>query len=378
MIKQKQGALMSILLRVACAWILIFCTALSGEGDIYAFTYNKRTNSVLNSFGVHTGFIISMADTQRVQKIEEKWQYFVQKFTKSYEFIPVLKNMMAKEGVPQEFLFLAMAESEFTLTAKSPKKAMGMWQIMPGTAKGLGLEINSYIDERKDPIKSTEAAIKYLKYLYDATGEWYLAAMAYNCGLGRLKKGIEEAGGDSSIGTLLDEEAQYIPAETRNYIRTILAMSLLFNDVDFLRAQNVDYLLNRGVTDSIASVSVKGGISLSAIAKSAKIPLNELQKYNRHFTRSILPPGNRYYNVYLPYDKLRIFKQNFKEDYPESVFVTHIVQKGESLSVIAQNYKVSIKELQDINGIKGSHIRIDQKLTIPVLKGKKATIADGR
>ena len=196
--------------------------------------------------------------------------------------------------------------------------------------------------------------------------------------LGNGVLAVVGAGGDKRIETLLDDEAQYIPAETRNYIRTILAMSLLFNDVDFLRAQNVDYLLNRGVTDSIASVSVKGGISLSAIAKSAKIPLNELQKYNRHFTRSILPPGNRYYNVYLPYDKLRIFKQNFKEDYPESVFVTHIVQKGESLSVIAQNYKVSIKELQDINGIKGSHIRIDQKLTIPVLKGKKATIADGR
>lgn len=365
-----------------CAMALMISLANEGEfsygGEFGTMTYNNYTNNVLNAFGVHTAYIVDISDSEKAQKIQEKWAYFVQKFAKSYEFIPTLKNMIAKEQIPQEFLFLAMAESEFTPTAKSSKKAIGIWQFMPQTAKSLGLEINSYIDERKDPIKSTQAATKYLKYLYDSTGEWYLAAMAYNCGLGRLRRGIEEAGGDSRIQTLLDEEAKYIPAETRNYIRTILAMSLLFNDVDFLKAQNADYLLNRGATDSIASVSVKGGVSLSSIAKSAKISLSELQKYNRHFTRSTLPPGNKYYNVYLPYDKLRFFKQNFKNQYTESAFVTHIVQKGETLSGIARSYKVSLKELQDINGIKNGRINVNQRLSIPILKGKTATIADGR
>lgn len=357
------------------AFICILSFALAEQGDFYTMTYNKNSHAVLNSFGVHAGFMTSITDSVRAQKIQARWQYFIQRFDSSYEFIPTLRNMMAREEVPKEFLFLAMAESEFTTTAKSAKKAIGIWQIMPATAKNLGLEINAYIDERKDPIKSTEAAIKYLKYLYDATGEWYLAAMAYNCGLGRLKRGIQEAGGDSSIEALLDEEAHYIPAETRNYIRTILAMSLLFNDVDFLKAQNADYLLNRGATDSITSVSIKGGISLSSIAKSAKIPLSELQKYNRHFVRSVLPPGKKYYNVYLPYDKLRTFKQNFKEDFEESVFITHIVQKGENLSTIARSYKTSIRELQDINQIKGSRIYADQKLTIPILKDSKVAVA---
>lgn len=286
---------------------------------------------------------------------------------------------MAREEIPQEFLFLAMVESGFTPTAKSSKKAIGIWQIMPATAKGLGLEINSYIDERKDPIKSTEAAIKYLKYLYDATGEWYLAAMAYNCGLGRLKRGIDEAGGDTRIETLLNEEAQYIPAETRNYIRKILAMSLLFNNIDLLKGQNVDYLLNRGATDSIVTVNVKGGVALSSIAKSAKMSLRELQKYNKHFTRSVLPPGNKQYNVYLPYDKLRFFKQNFNaKSQSDSMFITHKVQKGETLSSIAQIYRVSIQDLQAVNHIKGSLININQTLTIPILKAKNNTIADGR
>lgn len=286
------------------------------EGDFYAITHNKSANNVLNSFGVHIAFIASILDSERAQKIQDKWQYFLKRFEHSYEFIPTLKNMMAKEEIPQEFLFLAMAESEFAPKAKSSKKAIGIWQIMPATGRMLGLEINSYIDERKDPIRSTEAAIKYLKYLYESTGEWYLAAMAYNCGLGRLNRGIEEAGGDTRIETLLNEEAQYIPAETRNYIRTILAMSLLFNDVDFLKAQNADYLLNRGATDSIAKVSVKGGVSLSTIAQKAKISLSELKKYNSHFVRSTLPKSNKRYNVYLPYDKLRNFKKHFNEKSP--------------------------------------------------------------
>ncbi|AAP77920.1 lytic transglycosylase domain-containing protein [Helicobacter hepaticus] len=360
----------------------LFCVvnvSLSDENGFYTMTHNRSANNVLNSFGVHTAFIATIADDARAQKIQEKWKYFVQRFEHSYEFIPTLKNMMAREQIPQEFLFLAMAESEFAPSAKSSKKAIGIWQIMPATGKSLGLEINSYIDERRDPIKSTEAAIKYLKYLYDATGEWYLAAMAYNCGLGRLKRGIEEAGGDKRIETLLDDEAQYIPAETRNYIRTILAMSLLFNDVDFLKAQNADYLLNRGATDSITSVSIRGGTSLSAIAKSARIPLGELQKYNRHFTRSLLPQGNKRYNVYIPYDKLRTFKRYFNEkSYPQASFITHIVQKGENLGSIARNYKISLNQLQAANNIKGSHIAINQKLIIPVLKGKSTTIADNR
>lgn len=350
------------------------------DDGFYSMEYNTNLNSVLHSFGVQTAYITAIADNPKTQRIQEKWKYFVRQFENSYEFIPTLRNMMAKEQIPQEFLFLAMAESAFTTTAKSSKKAIGIWQIMPATARGLGLEINQYIDERKDPIKSTEAATKYLKYLYDSTGEWYLAAMAYNCGLGRLKRAIEQAGGDSRIETLLDDEAQYLPEETRNYIRTILAMSLLFNDIDFLKSQNVDYLLNRGAADSIASVSIRGGISLSSIAKAARIPLSELKKYNHHFTRSFLPPGNKRYNVYLPYDKLRTFKQHFNENKQlDSVFITHIVQKGENLSTIARNYKVSIVELQSINNIKGSHISINQQLTIPVVKGRKtATIADGR
>ena len=107
-----------------------------------------------------------------------------------------------------------------------------------------------------------------------------------------------------------------------------------------------------------------------------RFPLSELQKYNRHFTRSFLPPGNKRYNVYLPYDRLRTFKQNFNEKHhAQSVFVTHIVQKGESLSTIARNYKIPLSELKALNNIKGSHISINQELTIPKLKGKTATIA---
>lgn len=280
------------------------------DSEFYTMNYDSNQNRVLNAFGVKSAFINTIFDDEKVQKIQQKWQYFAKKFDISYEFIPALLDKLIQEEVPQELLFLAMAESNFVANSKSKAKAIGIWQIIPATARGLGLQINKYIDERKDPIKSTQAAITYLKYLYDETGEWYLAAMAYNCGLGRLKKGIELAGGDSSIETLLNDETQYIPAETRGYIRTILAMSLLFSDVDFLKQHNLEYLLNRGATQSIATIQVKGGISLASIASSAKMSLKELRKYNHHFTKATLPPDSKRYNVYLPYDKLKIFKKN--------------------------------------------------------------------
>lgn len=339
--------------------------------------HNKKANSTLNAFGVNGAFLNTLFE--RAHNIEEKWAYMLKAFSESYEFIPSLKQMMSKDGIPLEFLFLAMAESHFISHAKSSKKAIGIWQIMPKTAKELGLEISRYIDERKDPIKSTEAAIKYLKYLYDATGEWYLAAMAYNCGLNRLKRGIEEAGGDNSIETLLNDEAEFIPAETRNYIRTILAMSILFNDVDFIKSQNADYLLNRGMTESITKVSIKGGTSLSAIAKHAKISLNELKKYNPHFTRATLPAANRSYNIYLPYDKLHNFKKHFNEKtfvrtietFDSTKHITHIVQKGDTLSSIARIYKVSIDSIMELNHLDNSRININQKLLIPLGKSTK-------
>ncbi|MGX3098273.1 transglycosylase SLT domain-containing protein [Helicobacter sp. 23-1046] len=356
-------------------------------GDYYAFMSDDNMK-VLQSFGLEYDFLPEQSEYK--DRIETKSDYFFKKFENSYLFIPTIRSIIAQEGLPQEFLFVAMIESEFALNAKSPKKASGIWQFMPGTARFMGLEVNKNIDERYDVIKSTRAALSYLKYLYELTGEWYLAVMAYNCGNGRVKRAIEEAGGDMRLSTLLDDEKAYLPAETRNYIRKIVAMSLTFNDADFLRNSDMEYLLNRGATDSLAVVKLRSGTSLDAVARSAGISLKELKKYNLHFKKNIIPQGrDKEYNVYLPYENLARFHKNFKgykgaptdkntqsatkvasaqkpsSPSVESVHIIHRVKKGETLSSISRKYNTNINEIKRVNGLKDASININQKLVVP-------------
>lgn len=338
------------------------------------FNPDKYSTTTLNSFGVSTEFLSSLRTNTILQSAstDERWARFVQQFESSYEFIPIIRSMIVQSGIPQEFLFLAMAESGFSAKAYSKKRAVGIWQFMPYTAKDLGLVINEYIDERRDPIKSTQAAIKYLQTLYQYTGEWYLAAMAYNCGPGRLQKAIDRAG-TRDLNVLLDENQKYLPAETRQYIRTILSMSLAFSNAQKMQDIDREYLLNRGAMDTLAEVQVRGGVHLANIAASAGMSLEDIKKYNRHFLYNFLPPTTKEYSIYIPYEKLAHFKQNFNpNEIPKAQFVFHKVKKGESLASIAKRYGVSIQELRLTNNLKNKQaVAANQKLVIPILASQK-------
>lgn len=332
----------------------------------------RASEGILQSFDLDVSFLpsINQSNVLYSHSVQARWEYFLEKFDQGYEVIPTLRLMMAEQGIPQEFLFLAMAESEFSVRAYSPKKASGIWQLMPNTAKELGLQINDYIDERRDSIKSTRAAIKYLKYLKEVTGEWYLAAIAYNCGIGRLQKAIKKAG-TKDLETLLDPEKSYLPRETRHYIRMILGMSLAFNNADLLKNQNREYFLNRGAGSTIAGVDVDAGTPLLEIAKSIGLSLNDLKKYNKQFKYDFLPPGKGRYTVYIPYDRLASFKQNFQPTNRQNeMYVLHRVKKGETLYSIARQYQTSIQQIKEANNVKTAHLSIKQSLIIPVLKEK--------
>lgn len=344
--------------------------AINHGGVDFKMPQVKSSEGILNSFDLDVSFLpaLNQANMTYERSVQARWDYFVERFDQGYEVIPILRLMMAEAGIPQEFLFLAMAESEFSMRAYSPKKASGIWQLMPKTAQELGLKINDYIDERRDPIKSTKAAIKYLKYLKSVTGEWYLAAMAYNCGIGRLQKALKKAG-TKDIQTLIDPDKAYLPRETRHYIRMILGMSLAFNNADVLKKEDKEYFLNRGASSTITGVEVDAGTPLLEVAKSINLPLDELKKYNKHFKYSFLPPGKGKYTVYMPYEKLSSFKQNFQPAKNQNaMYVLHHVKRGETLYSIAKKYKTSIKELQSVNEVKNSHLSIKQSLIIPVLK----------
>lgn len=353
-------------------YLFTFAPALA-PANIFDDSY-FRGRAVLDAFDVPISFAADLKlFSHHYEKIQgDRWAYFLGKFDEGYDFIGVLKDMLRKEGVPQELIYLAMAESEFSPRAYSPKKASGIWQIMPETAKHLGLKIDGFIDERRDPIKSTKAAIAYLKFLHGATSKWYLAAIAYNCGIGRLQKAIKKAGTDD-IAVLLDEEKKYLPKETRNYMRTILSMGIAFGDINNLSFNEKEHFLNRAGISTLVSVKVGPATSLEGIAKASEIPYEMLKRYNRHLKYPFTPPtAGKSYAIYMPYENLLPFKTNFKQEknqHSKQFFIIYHVRAGDTLYGISRRYNISINALKAFNEIKGNHLSIKDKLVLPLFKG---------
>ncbi|WP_416860669.1 transglycosylase SLT domain-containing protein [Helicobacter ganmani] len=353
-------------------FLLLIATLGFAQFDIMG--YDTHSEEVLKTFDVEPEFLNNeyFVDVKNSFLSDARQDYLLQKFKSGYEFIPTLKEMFLKEGIPQEFLYLAMIESGFSLTAKSSKRAIGMWQFMPKTAKSLGLEINAQIDERKDPIKSTKAAITYLKQLKESFGKWYLAAIAYNCGDGRLRRAISEAGSDS-LSVLLDPEIKYIPLESRMYIRKILSVSLMFRNVDILKTNNYDYFLNRGANSLLTSIEVPPATPLSKIAAQVGLSLKELKYYNPQFKRNIAPTYAKSYSVYVPYQFLARYKSEVqtKEKLQVKSYLVHRVGKGETIHSIAKRYGVPSKRITQYNAIQNANsLSINQEIIIPLEKDK--------
>ena len=332
------------------------------------FTSNHTKEiAILESFDIEASFLYDpvMNQMKNSNRTIYKDQRFFQAMDEAYLFIPAIKSILAKHGIPAEFLFLAMAESHFSTRAYSVKKASGLWQFMPQTGKLYGLRIDNYVDERRDFIKSTEAAAKYLSNLYKRFGKWYLAAIAYNCGGGRLNQAIKRAKSDE-LPILLNAKEKYLPRESRLYIRKIVALAMMGNDEQFLLKSEYEHLLNRANAYSVATVRVPRGESLKRVSKLVGIPLDELQKLNRHLKYDFAPPYLGGYDIYIPYIKLSEFKQKYFEEKIQNIYKVHIVRRGDTLYEIGKEYNVPYKFIRDFNNLKSNIISLNQKLIIPI------------
>ena len=332
----------------------------------YETNYNKEL-ALLSSFDIEPQFLYDPIMNKMKQKTLQKHKHFFQAMDEAYLFIPAIKNTLSKYDVPQEFLYLAMAESNFRTKAYSSKRAAGLWQFMPRTAKLYKLKIDEYVDERRDLIKSTEAAAKYLSALHKKFGKWYLAAIAYNCGGGALDRAIKKAKTDD-LAVLLDEKKRYIPRESRYYIRKIIALALIGSDEQYLMHSEYEYLLNRANAYSIATVKLAPGESLRRLSKLIHIPLKDLKKLNRHLKYDFVPPYAKNYDVYIPYIKLAEFKQKYHETPIRNIYKIHVVRAGENLGRIGKKYGVSYRLIKDFNHLHSNMLHIKQKLVIPIAK----------
>ncbi len=202
----------------------------------------------------------------------------------------MIRDKLRHRGMPEELLYLAMIESGFLASATSPVEASGVWQFMGATARAFGLRMDEWVDERRDPIRATDAALDYLDELYVQFGSWYLAAAAYNAGPARVLAALERAGArDGGDEALYWEIIEHLPRETRQYVPKMLAAALLAQDADLFGFEvepSLPYLFDR--------VLVPGGTPLTLVARALDVSPALMRELNPHLIRGVTPAGRSF------------------------------------------------------------------------------------
>jgi membrane-bound lytic murein transglycosylase D len=302
-------------------------------------------------------------------------------------YFPLYEQILDQQGLPLEFKYLSIVESALNPMAVSRVGATGLWQFMYGTGKMYNLKINSFIDERRDPSKSTLAACQYFKDMYAIYGDWLLVIAAYNCGPGNVNKAIARSGGKKTFW----EICQYLPRETRGYVPAFIAVTYLLNYSTEHNLYPVAPVLTFLDTDTVMTDQK---VSLKTIADATNTPYDLLTYLNPVYKRGIIPESDVPLPLTLPSNKVNTYIANISNIYrPEEnasygVFVTnensvesqsdqllkkyHRVKRGEHLQGIANRYKCTVSDLKNWNRLKGSKLKEGQKLTVYSMTRKKS------
>jgi membrane-bound lytic murein transglycosylase D len=203
---------------------------------------------------------------------------------------PLVRESLRRHGQPEELLYLAVVESQFRVGAVSHAGATGMWQFMAGTGRLYDLEVSEYVDERRDPVRSTEAAVRHLADLHREFGSWHLALAAYNAGAARVDRALRRhAGGRRGDELLYWRIRPHLPRETRTYVPLYLAAAEIARSPEAfgLRPRRQPPLV-------FAEVWVPGGVALDAVAREHGVPAATLRELNPHLIRGTTPPGRRW------------------------------------------------------------------------------------
>ena len=297
-------------------------------------------------------------------------------------YFPLFEDILGKYDLPFELCYLPVIESALNPQARSHMGAVGLWQFMPATGKKYGLEVNSLVDERMDPIRSTEAACRFLKALYSIFGDWNLVIAAYNCGPGNVNKAIHRAGGKRDFWSIYP----FLPKETRGYLPIFIAASYAMNYAQVHGICPASDLLYP-VTDTIMTAERQ---HLKQIAANLDITLEELRRLNPQYARDIIP-GGKDYALCLPIDlsgtyidqQDTILAYNAKElihnrrdeidllqrtsvngAYSVNGVTYYKIKEGDTLGGIAAKFRVSVKQLKAWNGLTSDFIRAGKTLKI--------------
>jgi len=289
---------------------------------------------------------------------------FVTWLGRSQKYIPLMKNLFRAHGLPEDLVYIALIESGFDPYAYSRSKASGPWQFIYWTGKKYGLKVNWWVDERRDPEKSTLAAAKYLKDLHERFECWYLAAAGYNAGEYKIINAMKRY---RTVDFWKLAEYRYLKRETKNYVPQMIAAALIAKDPKRYGFTDVEYQEPL----RYEKVKVPELTGLSLVAKVCETSVEEIKNLNPELQRGVTPPSENAYEIKIPFGKKDFFLKNFEVLQPleKFQFKTHLVKTGETLSGIARQYWVDLEPFLELNHLKRtSRISKGMTLLIPLSK----------
>jgi len=323
---------------------------------------------------VRNGFAMPDLDSPLVAN-QQAWylnhpQYLQRVFERAQRYLHYITSELEKRGMPAELALLPIIESAYNPQARSPARALGIWQFIPSTGKHYNLKQNIWFDERRDIVASTNAALDYLQYIYEMHGDWQLALASYNWGEGAVGRALAK---NRAKGLPGDYSHLTMPAETRNYVPKLQAIKNIVANPQ-LFGITLEPIPNQPYFDVVER---NGNMDVALAAHLAEIPVTEFLALNPAYNRPVMPDSANSPLV-LPADKIQTYLDNLQDheaqDKPLSAWRTYTLGKKEKLTSVAQRHGLSLARLKQLNGL-SRHSKIYPGLTL-LVPGKGAIISD--
>ncbi len=369
-----------VLLFILAGFLTVSCASLRG-GDKAGLSVNAEGSKALRESPPPGDLNDSGADLEAVplainQKVLQWIDYFqgagrphMERYlSRSTRYAPIMKSILRKEGLPEDLIYIALIESGFSSTAHSHANAVGYWQFIRGTGRRYGLEINSYVDERRDFVRSTQAAAAYFKDLYGMFHSWYLAIASYNVGEGRVKKLVTRYR-THDFWQLARENK--LPEETINYVPKFIAARLIAKAPEKYGFTDIEYMPPL----EFAEVEFETSMDLRKLAKEMGLEYDDLRDLNPAYKRGVafyrgkeklvirVPKGTEAVAVAAAVNATPDSKVVYRAD---EDYTYYRVRRGDTISGIAKKFRTSQKTILQLNGLKSSSIlSIGQRLRVP-------------